>query len=664
MCLTAGLPACGNDQGESASSDGAATLGTDTNTTTATTSETDTESDSNDTTMSGDGDASTGDGDGDATTGDGDGDATTGDGDGDATTGDGDGDATTGDGDSTTGDGDGDATTGDGDGDATTMTGMGSGMGTGMTGDGDGDGDGDATTGDGDATTGDGDTGDGDTGDGDTSSCGDGVVDASEECDDGANNGNGTSACTDTCTDNVCGDGYNGPGEDCDDGTANGNGQSACKTDCTVTTCGDGYVGGTEECDDMNTTNDDGCDEFCQVEDTQNCGEAQVVVEPTPPNVMLVLDKSLSMFEFTTQDASNNTVSRWNVLWNVVNNVTNAFDGSINFGAQLFPAVQASSNDSFSPPDARTCFTLDSEPPVTVPAGPEEPIAANNAAGVMGAIPVATTLGTDPAGDGATPAYRGLQSAYYHLNDANANDQSLPKYVIFVSDGAANCNENAITTFENSSGGDIFTNYPPVSNEYDTEVETLIAAASSMDNITTYVVGIGIVDYDPGADACTSDADCTAIDPSLECCTGTTGYCTANFCAPSQGTPQDVNAFDEMNKLAVAGGAPQMGGGSSFYDGTDQAALDAAIDAITGQIFTCTLTLNPEPFPIQVDLVTITVDGVAYDTPLASAADCATQDGWYWSNPYSEVTLCGDACDGLKSTGVLDADYGCPGGGG
>ena len=63
--------------------------------------------------------------------------------------------------------------------------------------------------------------------------------------------------------------------------------------------------------------------------------------------------------------------------------------------------------------------------------------------------------------------------------------------------------------------------------------------------------------------------------------------------------------------------------------------------------------------------MTITVNGVPYPDPLpGGAADCATQDGWYWSNPYSEVTLCGTACDGLKATGILDADYGCPGGGG
>ncbi|MGB1699553.1 MAG: DUF4215 domain-containing protein, partial [Nannocystaceae bacterium] len=494
-------------------------------------------------------------------------------------------------------------------------------------------------------------TGDGD-GDGDGDVCGDGMVTGNEECDNGANNGQNGDECKSDCTDNFCGDNYISSSEECDDGASNGNNISACKSDCTVTTCGDGYQGGLEECDDGNNTDGDGCDANC-LSETQNCGEAQVVVEPTPPNVMLVLDKSGSMFTNNTLDANNNSVTRWEALWNVTNNVTSAYDGSINFGAQLFPSVNASNN--FSNTSVPTCLT--SSPP-------EELIAANNAVEVMGAIPGASITSGDPQADGATPAYRGLSSAYDHLNDP-INDQTLPKYAIFITDGAANCNEALITDFVNETANTAakFEKYAYVTNRFDTAVDNLVADALANDNITTYVVGIGIVDYDPGADACTMTSECSSIEPSLECCDGTTNVCVTDTCAPAKGTPQDVNAYDEMNQIAIAGGAPQ-GGTEKFYDGTDQAALDAAINQITGQIFSCTLTLDPEPFPIQVDLVTITVDGVAYDTPLASAADCATQDGWYWSNPYSEVTLCGSACDGLKQTGVLDADYGCPGGGG
>lgn len=51
-------------------------------------------------------------------------------------------------------------------------------------------------------------------------SCGDGNIDATEECDDGANNDPGKS-CNASCKHNVCGDGDPGPGEGCDKGADN-----------------------------------------------------------------------------------------------------------------------------------------------------------------------------------------------------------------------------------------------------------------------------------------------------------------------------------------------------------------------------------------------------------------------------------------------------------
>ena len=98
-----------------------------------------------------------------------------------------------------------------------------------------------ADGGDGDsADTGDGDSGDGDSGDGDSGTTGDG---------DG---------------DGYCGDGIVNGTEDCDDG-----GESAtCDIDCTVPECNDGIVNGSagEECEDGNTMDGDGCDSMCQSE--------------------------------------------------------------------------------------------------------------------------------------------------------------------------------------------------------------------------------------------------------------------------------------------------------------------------------------------------------------------------------------------------------------
>jgi cysteine-rich repeat protein len=95
----------------------------------------------------------------------------------------------------------------------------------------------------------------------DIGSCGDGVVDPDEVCDDG--NTDGTDGCTDECKVNVCGDGrvYVGS-EQCDEGLENGQGcNSAYGSSCTACSlscryevssgsyCGDGEINGSEYCD-------------------------------------------------------------------------------------------------------------------------------------------------------------------------------------------------------------------------------------------------------------------------------------------------------------------------------------------------------------------------------------------------------------------------------
>ncbi len=60
----------------------------------------------------------------------------------------------------------------------------------------------------------------------------------------------------------TCGDGVVDAGEACDDGNASNN--DACLDTCEEATCGDGYVwDGVEECDDGNTNDDDACLNSC-----------------------------------------------------------------------------------------------------------------------------------------------------------------------------------------------------------------------------------------------------------------------------------------------------------------------------------------------------------------------------------------------------------------
>ncbi|GAB4528229.1 MAG: hypothetical protein Tsb0020_45460 [Haliangiales bacterium] len=101
--------------------------------------------------------------------------------------------------------------------------------------------------------------------------CGDSFPNApfGETCDEGPED---TATCDRDCTAPECGDGLsNIPfGETCDEGAVN---TPTCDADCTAPVCGDGLLNtaADEACDDGNQVNSDGCSAACQLED--NCQE-------------------------------------------------------------------------------------------------------------------------------------------------------------------------------------------------------------------------------------------------------------------------------------------------------------------------------------------------------------------------------------------------------
>ncbi len=98
-------------------------------------------------------------------------------------------------------------------------------------------------------------------------SCGNFILTAPEECDDG--NGVPDDGCTNSCT--VCGNGVTTPPEECDDGNLIAN--DGCSAACTV--CGNGVATPPEQCDDGNLTDGDGCSSSCRQE---ICGNGFVEV--------------------------------------------------------------------------------------------------------------------------------------------------------------------------------------------------------------------------------------------------------------------------------------------------------------------------------------------------------------------------------------------------
>jgi cysteine-rich repeat protein len=99
---------------------------------------------------------------------------------------------------------------------------------------------------------------------GDCTFCGDGNLDAGEECDDGNNlDGDGCSAFC--AIEPFCGDGVlNLPGETCDPPGSNAGQPNECRADCTF--CGDGVLDTGEQCDDGNNVDGDGCSATCEEE--------------------------------------------------------------------------------------------------------------------------------------------------------------------------------------------------------------------------------------------------------------------------------------------------------------------------------------------------------------------------------------------------------------
>ncbi|MFT3774424.1 MAG: DUF4215 domain-containing protein [Minicystis sp.] len=101
--------------------------------------------------------------------------------------------------------------------------------------------------------------------------CGDGFVQPGEQCDLGAQNAD-TGACTTACKNAACGDGFVQAGEQCDLGAQNSN-SGACTTMCKNAVCGDGLVGPNEACDDGNMVDNDGCTNACKL---PGCGDGVV----------------------------------------------------------------------------------------------------------------------------------------------------------------------------------------------------------------------------------------------------------------------------------------------------------------------------------------------------------------------------------------------------
>jgi hypothetical protein len=300
--------------------------------------------------------------------------------------------------------------------------------------------------------------------------------------------------------------------------------------------------------------------------------------------VVLVLDKSYSMIDNSWDHDGNpgtGPVTRWHSLYDSVEFIVDEFDDGLNFGAVLFPAIDVPDNEW-----QNACIvSLEPDAPV-MPLGGEA---------VLAALPDRDTFSIF----GGTPASQGISTALNHLRSL---DPELPRAMILITDGAANC----LAGTTDSAVFDL----------YDTNLPGLVASAYNDEDIPTYVVGIDIIDG------------------------------IANY-------PQD-NPFERLNEVAIAGGFPQPGA-EKFHNARDEEELRSAISQISSQIG----CIIPVEAPAQPELLSIYIDGELIPWVDSCAGEVL---GWRYTNPagpYDEIELCAEACDALHNIGTLSATYNC-----
>jgi hypothetical protein len=413
--------------------------------------------------------------------------------------------------------------------------------------------------------------------------------------------------------------------------TADGTSDATDSADTSSTTDNSTTASDESETGDEPCTSDDDCGEgeICNTstgECQNDCGSAEVVLEAAPPPVMLVLDKSGSMVNNSwdhDSDAGTADVTRWTTLHGVTDTILTDFEGSIQFGLQLFPSSTATTS----------CANDASCPACDVAGTPEVAIDIDNRAAILAAMPTADADSSSVAG--ATPAAGGLTNAKAAL-DAALDAGEVGAAMIFITDGAANCGLQHADELCEFPGPTQTSADCKLMDYFDDELEPLIGGYYTDDGIPTYVVGIDIVDE--------------VLDPD------------SNYDFKVDNT----NVFTELNAIATAGGVPQAGA-ESFYNATNEAELNAALAEIAGEIATCDIDLsvppNMVPAPAQIPYVQFFMMDMEVPGPLEitpEECDMATEDGWIWVEEGVSVRFCGSYCDQLKTTGEVDGIYGCP----
>lgn len=336
----------------------------------------------------------------------------------------------------------------------------------------------------------------------------------------------------------------------------------------------------------------------------EGCGSTRVAADPPVINVLMVVDKSLSMDDKPQGFAK----TKWESLKSAVSATFKETAGKISFGLDLYPYSGTSGealDDSCQMPAGAA---------VVVPVQP----------GITAGPLILAELEANPP-SGATPTAAALARADAYFTTGAGKGLKGEKYVLLATDGGPNCNSKltcAIDTCTVNMDGKACG--PPGTNCCDPKVDKLGAsnclddtasvaavAALAKHGIKTFVIGI------PGTEAYADTLDALAAKSGVT----------------------NPNAPPAYFAVSTESGANGLG--------------EVLTSITTGLVTSCKLQLEEVP-PVRNDVYVVAGD---VELKLNDA------DGWIYDDSVSPpaIVIQGKGCD-LVEAGVpfINVSYGCP----
>lgn len=336
-----------------------------------------------------------------------------------------------------------------------------------------------------------------------------------------------------------------------------------------------------------------------------NCGFTNLTAAPLEVNVLLVVDKSLSMEDTPAGFDSD----KWTALRSALEATFEETEAKISFGLDLYPYSGTSGEaleDSCDMPSSSAIV-------VPVQAGTE-------------ATPLILQALDDNPPSGGTPTAKALARAHEYYTSGAGKSLKGAKYVLLATDGGPNCSADTSITCEaatctvNMDGKDCGGNCCDPDKDPDGPSKCLDDAASiqavadlAADGIKTFVIGI------PGTEAYAETLDALADESGVE----------------------NPDAPPSYFAVSAEGGAEGL--------------ANVLSKVTTGLITSCQLQLEEEPPNINDVFVVIDGELISKDV----------EDGWAESDPATSpptIVIQGATCEKLESEGAeyINVSYGCP----